>query len=95
MKVRELFQIELWSKITSRKICIGIGIVIVGLFSWCEVEKYWLTPGERDAGWTALAQIEELENSKSIQVTNLLIWIGYRSMTLHKGVLDLQYQLQS
>jgi hypothetical protein len=61
MKVRELLQIELWSKITSRKICIGIGIVIVGLFSWCEVEKYWLTPGERDAGWTALAQIEELE----------------------------------
>jgi hypothetical protein len=70
MKVHELLQIELWSKRTSWKICIGIGIVVVfavvGLNAFFAVERYWLTPGERRAARTALAQIDGLQNLDSI-----------------------------
>ena len=72
MKVRELLQTELWSKETSRKILkriwrilkpvsIGLGLVLALLFGFYEVEVHWLTSGEKQAGRTALAQVEKLE----------------------------------
>jgi hypothetical protein len=66
MNVRELLQIEIWSKRTTRKICIGIGIVFVGFVSWVSVEQQWLTPGERSAARAALVQIDALQNLSSI-----------------------------
>jgi hypothetical protein len=62
MKVRELLQIELWSKRTSRKICIGIGIVFIGFGFWIWTDQHWLTPGERSAAKEALAQIDGLQD---------------------------------
>ena len=62
MKTRELLQIELWSKRTTRKILVGLGIVYLGVVAWFAVDRYWLTPGERSAGRAALVQIDELQN---------------------------------
>ncbi|MGO9777941.1 MAG: hypothetical protein ACLQGT_01105 [Terracidiphilus sp.] len=72
MKVRELLQIELWRKETSRKVlrriwrvlkpvAIALGLLLVLLFVSYEVEIHWLTSGERQAGKVALAQVEKLE----------------------------------
>ncbi len=72
MNVRELLQIEIWSKETSRKILRGTwrvvrpvalvsGVLVLLLAVVFAVEWYWLTSGERKAGRTALAKIEELE----------------------------------
>ena len=70
MKVRELLQIELWSKRTSRKILVGIGIVlgigVVGFGALFAFERYWLTKGEQNAARTALVQIDALQNAGSI-----------------------------
>ena len=69
MKVRELLQVELWTKRTSRKILVGFGIVfgiaVVGLGALFAFERYWLTKGERNAARVALAQIEALQNCVS------------------------------
>ena len=66
MKVRELLHIDLWSKRTSRKVFVGIGIVFVivyaGNAALSVVERHWLTPGERSAARAALLQIDELQN---------------------------------
>jgi hypothetical protein len=66
MKVRELLQTELWSKRTSRKIFVGFGIVIVLLCAWYALERYWLTPGERNAARAALVQIDGLQDFVSL-----------------------------
>jgi hypothetical protein len=72
MNVRELLQIELWSKEASRKVVrriwrvlkpvtIALGLLLVLLFVSYEVEAHWLTSGEKQAGKVALAQVEKLE----------------------------------
>jgi hypothetical protein len=72
MKARELLRYEIWSKETSRKILRPVGkclkwVVIVSgslavlLVIIYVIESHWLTHGERGAGRTALAQVEELE----------------------------------
>jgi apolipoprotein N-acyltransferase len=70
MKVRELLQIEIWSKRTSRKILVWFGVVfgvlVVGFVSLYEIERHWLTPGERSAAKVALAQIDGLQDFASL-----------------------------
>jgi hypothetical protein len=61
MKIRELLQTEIWSKRTTRKILIGIGIVVAGYFAWAAVDEHWISPGEHRAGREALVQIETLK----------------------------------
>jgi len=72
MTLREVLQIEIWSKETSRTIlrriwkvtrpvAVASGILILLLGAGYAVECYWLTSGEREAGKAALAKIEELE----------------------------------
>jgi hypothetical protein len=66
MTIREILQIEIWSKRTSRKILIGLGIVVVllvvGFVVLNALDERWITPPERKAGRAALAQIEVLQN---------------------------------
>jgi hypothetical protein len=66
MTIREILQIEIWSKRTSRKILIGSGIVVallvVGFVVLNALDERWITPPERKAGRAALAQIEVLQN---------------------------------
>ena len=66
MKIRELLQTEIWSKRTSRKLFVGIGIVFVLFYSGNAalslIGQHWLTPGERNAAREALLQIDELQN---------------------------------
>jgi hypothetical protein len=66
MRIRGLLHRELWSKATSRKILVGIGIVcvlcLVGNMALSVLEKRWLTPGERSAARVALVQIDGLES---------------------------------
>jgi hypothetical protein len=66
MKVRELLQIEIWSKKTTRKILIVSGIVLgiaaVGLGVLYEVNLRWLTTRERNAAKVALAEIDGLQD---------------------------------
>jgi hypothetical protein len=68
MTVRELLQIEIWSKRTSRKMLIGFGkifvclvIVGVGVVAWVAISRHWITNAERNAGKAALAQIDALQ----------------------------------
>ncbi len=61
MKIRELLQTEIWSKRTTWKILVGVGIVIAGCLAWAAVEEHWISPGEHKAGRQALAQIEALK----------------------------------
>jgi hypothetical protein len=60
MNLRELLQIEIWSKRTTRKLLVAIGIVVSGYFVWTAVEEHWISPGERKAGREALVQIDAL-----------------------------------
>jgi hypothetical protein len=67
MKVRELLQIELWSKSTSWKICLGlVGFVVLGLPGVYAVERFWISPAERSESQRALAKAELLEKSDSL-----------------------------
>ena len=66
MEIRELLQKEIWSKRTSRKILIGLGIVSVGLIVGSALNERWITPPERNAGRVALAQIEVLQSSNEM-----------------------------
>jgi hypothetical protein len=65
MKFRELLQTELWSKRTTRKILVGIGIVFAGFFAWAAVDEHWISPEEHKAGREALVQIESLKKIDS------------------------------
>ena len=64
MTLREILQIELWSKRTTRRILVWLAVVfgslilVLGVRYW--IEYYWLTSGERRAGREALAQVEEV-----------------------------------
>ena len=71
MGIREVSQAEIWSKETSRKILsrvwkvlkwagISIGTVVAALALFVFVWTHWLTAKERNAGTTALAQIDAL-----------------------------------
>ena len=75
MKIPELLQIELWSKRTSRRLFVGIGIVFVvafvGVGALSAIGKHWLTPGERKAAKIALQQIEELPKGNSASYDEL------------------------
>src|SRR5258708_2164631 len=62
MEIRELLQKEIWSKRTARKILIGFGIVAVGFVVLFAIDRYWITPPERNAAKAALAQIDALQN---------------------------------
>jgi hypothetical protein len=66
MKIRELLQIKLWSKRTSWKICIGIGVfygvVLLAVAAHDAIQRYWLSPGERRAARTALMHIDALQD---------------------------------
>jgi len=70
MNIRELLQIEIWSKRTSRKILVGFGVVfgtaVVGFAGLYVVERYWLTPGERSSAKAAMAQIDGLQDFSSL-----------------------------
>ncbi|MGD0521600.1 MAG: hypothetical protein ABSA48_10130 [Terracidiphilus sp.] len=70
MKVRELLQIEIWSKRTVRKIFVGLGIIfgifVLGLVFLFLAEQCWITPRERAAARVALAQIDALQNLNSV-----------------------------
>ncbi|HEY4357562.1 MAG TPA: hypothetical protein VGN16_17550 [Acidobacteriaceae bacterium] len=66
MTVREVLQTELWSKRTSRKILIGFGIVVAVLAVALGIERYWLTPSERNAGRSALAAIDGLQHAEDM-----------------------------
>jgi hypothetical protein len=60
MKIRELLQYEIWSKRTTRRILVGIGIVVAGYFAGAAINEHWISPGEHSAGREALVQIETL-----------------------------------
>jgi hypothetical protein len=66
MTIRELLQIEIWSKRTSRRILIGLGIVtaivVIGFVLWNTLNERFITPSERKAASAALAQIETLQD---------------------------------
>jgi hypothetical protein len=62
MKIRELLQVEIWSKRTTRKILVGFAVVVGFLVAWQVLERYWLTPGERRAGKEAVVQIDAMQN---------------------------------
>ena len=70
MKIRELFQTELWSKRTTRKVLVGFAVLIAALFivfgTWYEVEWHWITPGERSTAKAALVEIDLLQNAESM-----------------------------
>jgi hypothetical protein len=70
VKVRELLQIEIWSKKALRRILVGFGIFIVvlviGFGVLYEVAYHWLTPGERRTGSAVLAQIDAIQNLETM-----------------------------
>jgi hypothetical protein len=70
MKIRELLRYELWSKRTTRRILVGIGIVVavvaLGLGAWSVVSRDWLTPEERRAAKIALKQVDALQDAGSL-----------------------------
>lgn len=70
MKVRELLQAELWSKRTTRKVFVGIGISFAVLLLTAsvlyEVAMHLLTPGERSAAKVALVEIDALRNAETM-----------------------------
>jgi hypothetical protein len=63
---RGLLRFEIWSNRTTRKIFAVIGLVIVVFCTWCAIERYWLTPGERNMARKALTQIDSMQNFDSM-----------------------------
>jgi hypothetical protein len=67
MKIRELLQIELWTKRTSRKMFVGfgtfLGVVVAGFVIWSVVDRNWITPGERSAARVALGKLDALQGA--------------------------------
>jgi hypothetical protein len=86
MNVRKLLQTELWSKRTTRKILVIVGIVFGiaaviygGLYAF---EKFWLSPGERSAGKVLLQEIDNLQS------------VSPESQEFEAGVLEAKKQLE-
>ena len=65
MAIRELLQVELWSKGTTRKILAGLAVVVVGFGVVFTAEVRWLSPGERVAAKAALVELDKLQNPDS------------------------------
>jgi hypothetical protein len=65
MKLRELLQIELWSKRTTRRILVGFVVAVIAFGVVFTVEVKWTTPGERDAAKRALAELDALQKLDS------------------------------
>jgi len=61
MKIRELLQVQIWSKRTSRGIFIGFGFVLVVVAPLFLMSAFWLTPVERKAAIDAVSQIDSLQ----------------------------------
>ena len=70
MKVREFLRKEIWSKETSRKILVGLGLLIVAIQVFHEVDVRWTTPSERRAGRAALVEIDALQSSAGMSDGN-------------------------
>jgi hypothetical protein len=73
MNVRELLKTEIWSRGITRRIFVGLGIVVAGLLACTAIELYWLTPGERKAAREAMAQIDTLQNFESISNSDFVL----------------------
>jgi hypothetical protein len=61
MTVRELLQIEIWSKKTSRNLVLLLAVLFVGAFLVAYVSDHWLTHSERDAARAALLQLDSMQ----------------------------------
>jgi hypothetical protein len=61
MKVRELLQIEIWSKRTHGRLVIGFVTAIVGVLIWLWIDGVWLTGRERKAARSALVLVDGLK----------------------------------
>jgi hypothetical protein len=70
MTFRELMRYESWSKRTTRKIflCLGIafGLTFLGFAIWHQIDVRWLTTGERNAAKAALGRIDALDGSSPL-----------------------------
>jgi len=70
MTFREVLQIEVWSKSTTRKILVAsgtlIGILVLGVLVFYQVETHWLTAKEQAAATEALKQIDGLQGFGSL-----------------------------
>jgi len=61
MTLREVLQIEIWSKRTTRKMMSVFGSLVVVLVVLYVIEFWWLTPPERKAARVALAKVDGLQ----------------------------------
>jgi hypothetical protein len=62
MNARELLECELWSKRTTWKILVVLILVLLlGYGIWQGYERYRISPGVRESGKAALAQIDALQ----------------------------------
>ena len=72
MDARQILQCELWSKRTTRRSLVGLGVtvglIVFGFWIANEVELHWLTSGERSAARAALAQIDSLDDAQSLSI---------------------------
>src|SRR5271157_989013 len=64
MKIRELLQIEIWSKRTTWILLIGIvALVGLGQLGWYTLERFYLSSAEKNAAREALSEIDRLQAS--------------------------------
>ncbi len=70
MTLREVLQIELWSKETSRRILVIsgvlIGVLVLGSLSFYEIDTHWFSARERNAATAALKQVDVLQSFGSL-----------------------------
>jgi hypothetical protein len=67
MKIRELLQVEIWGKRTTLILLIEIvALVGLGQLGWYSVEKFYLSPAERNAAREALSEVDRLQASGSL-----------------------------
>jgi hypothetical protein len=66
MQVRELLQTEIWSKRTSRRILVVIGIIAFVGFSFFEIDGHWISWAERKTARAALTEIDALQSFGSM-----------------------------
>jgi hypothetical protein len=67
MKIRDLLQTELWSKRTTWLLLAGVVALIgLGQLGWYTLERFYISPAERDAAREALGEIDRLQASGSL-----------------------------
>jgi len=70
MNVRKIVQNVFWSKKALCRILIGfvifVGVLVVVSGVLYEVERHWVSPGERRTARAALAQIDAIQNLETI-----------------------------